>query len=94
MHSNEVCTTVRYHTKACESWQIYCVFPDLFLGLSTQIMEFEYKQAYKMIETGVLVWKSKNMKPYQPLFFTLVAICLKLNDEFTCPTASPNLNAK
>ena len=40
----------------------------LFLGSSTQIMEFEYKQAYKMIETGVLIWKSKNMKPYQPIF--------------------------
>ena len=44
-------------------------------------MDFEYKQAYKMIETGVLVWKSKNMKPYQPIFSTLVAVCLKLNDE-------------
>ena len=39
------------------------------MGLSTQIMEFEYKQAYQMIETGVLVWKSKNMKPNQPIFF-------------------------
>ena len=68
MHSNEVCTTVRYHTEACESWQICCVFRP-FLGLSTQIMEFKCKQAYKMIETGVLVWKSKNMKPYQPTFF-------------------------
>ena len=40
----------------------------LSLGLSTQIMEFEYKQAYKMIETGNLVLKSKNMKPYQSVF--------------------------
>ena len=40
----------------------------LLSGLSTQIMEFEYKQAYKLIETAVLVWKSKNMKPYQPIF--------------------------
>ena len=40
-----------------------------FLGLSTQIMEFEYKQAYKTIETGVLVWKSKVMTPYQPIFY-------------------------
>ena len=39
------------------------------MGLSTQIMELEYKQAYKMIETGVLVWKSKFMKPYQPFFY-------------------------
>ena len=52
----------------CESWQINCVFR-LSLGLSTQIMKFQYKQAYKMIETGFLVWKSKNMKPYQPIFF-------------------------
>ena len=34
------------------------------------------------------------MKPYQPIFFTFVAICLKLNDEFVCLTASPILNAK
>ena len=34
------------------------------------------------------------MKPYRPIFFTLVAIWLKLNDELMCITASPNLNAK
>ena len=35
------------------------------------------------------------MKPYQPVyFFTLVALCLKLNDELICLTASPNLNVK
>ena len=34
-------------------------------------MEFEDKQAYKMVETGDLVWKSKNMKPFQPNFFLL-----------------------
>ena len=49
-----------------------------------------------MIETGVLVYKSKNMKSYRSFLFlfALVAKCLKLNDEFTCFTASPNLNAK
>ena len=31
-------------------------------------MEFEYTQAYKMVGMGVLVWKSKIMKPYQPFF--------------------------
>ena len=31
---------------------------------STQIIEFQDRQAYKMFETVVLVWKSKNMKPY------------------------------
>ena len=34
------------------------------------------------------------MKPYQPVFFTLVAICFKLNDEFMCLMASPTLNVK
>ena len=66
----------------------------LSLGLSTQIMEFEDKQAYKMVETGVLVQKPKSMKPYQSIFFTLVAICLKPKDEIKCFTACPNLNAK
>ena len=47
-----------------------CVFR-LSLGLSTQIMEFKYTQAYKMIETGVLVWKSKNMKSYRSVFILL-----------------------
>ena len=54
-------------TKISEKWQINCVFR-LSLGLSTQILEVEYTQAYKMIETGVLVWKSNNNKPYQSLF--------------------------
>ena len=92
-HSNGDCTTVRYHTKIFESWQKNCVFR-LSLGLSRQIMEFKYKQAYKMIETGVLVWKSKNMKSNRSNIFALVAKCLKLNDELTCLTASPNLNGK
>ena len=70
MHSNEDCTTVRYHTKNYESWQKNCVFR-LSLGLFTQIMDFKYKQAYKMIETGVVVWKSKNMKSYRSIFFLL-----------------------
>ena len=47
-----------------------------------------------MIETGVLVWKSKNMKSYRSFFFALVAKCLKLNDEFTCLTTSPKLSGK
>ena len=38
------------------------------MRLCTQIMEFEAKQAYKIFETGVLDWKSKNMKPNQPIF--------------------------
>ena len=28
------------------------------------------------------------------IFFTLVAICFKLNDELMCFTSSPNLNVK
>ena len=60
----------------CENWQINCVFR-LSLSLSTQIMEFQYKQAYKMIETGVLVWKSKKMKPYQPVSFHFGSNMLK-----------------
>ena len=54
--------------KISESWQINYVFR-LSLGLSTQILEVDYKQAYEMIETGVLVRKSKKIKPYQPVFF-------------------------
>ena len=56
--------TVRYYNKFVKVDKKNGVFR-LFLGLSTQIMEFEYKQANKMIETGVLDWKSKIMKPYQ-----------------------------
>ena len=73
------------------------VFSDFLwvcLYLSIQIMEFKYKQAYKMIETVVLVWNSKNMKSYRSMFFALVAKCLKLKDEFTCLTTSPNWNGK
>ena len=40
--------------KISESWQMNCVFR-ISSGFSPQIMEFEYKQANKMIETGVLV---------------------------------------
>ena len=47
-----------------------------------------------MIETRVFVWKSKNMKPNQPISFTLVEICLKQNEKLMRFTASPNLNAK
>ena len=39
-------------------FQVFCGF------VYKKIMEFEYNQAYKMIETRVLFWKSKNMKPY------------------------------
>ena len=91
MHSNGNCTTVRYHTKLYESWQKKCVFR-LSLGLSTQNMEFKYKQANKKIETGVLVWKPKNKKSYWSIFFALAAEFLKLNDDFTCLKASPYLN--
>ena len=31
-------------------------------------MEYEDKQEYKMFETGVPVWKSKDMESYQPIF--------------------------
>ena len=94
MHSNGDCTTVKYHTKKFESWQKNCVFR-LSLGLFTQIKEFKYKQANKMIETGVLVWKSKNMSHIDQFFLSaLVAKCLKLNDVLTCLTTSPNQNAK
>ena len=79
--------------KISKSWQIHCIVR-LSLGWSTQIWEVKYKQAYKMIGTGVLVWKSKNIKPYQPTFFTLVTICIKLDDELMCFTESLNLNAK
>ena len=34
------------------------------------------------------------MKPYQPILFTLIAICLTLHDEIMCLAASPNLNTK
>ena len=93
MHCNGDCTTVRHHTKIYASWQKNCFFR-LSLALSTQIMEFKYKQAYKTIETGVLVWKSKNMMSYRSNIFALVAKFLKLSDEFACLTASPNLNTK
>ena len=32
-----------------------------------------------MIETGVLVWKTKNIKPYQPIFFHFGSIMHKAN---------------
>ena len=93
MLSNGDCTTVKHHTKIFESWQKNCVFR-LSLGLFSQIMEFKCKQANKMIETGVLAWKSKNMSHIDQFFLSaLVAKCLKLNDEFTCLTTSPNQNA-
>ena len=47
------------------------------MRLCTQIMEFEDKQAYKIFETGVLVWKSKNIKPNQPIFFYFGSIMPK-----------------
>ena len=49
----------------------------------------------KFFETGVLVWKSKNMKPNRSIFFfILVAICLNAKDELMCLTFSVNLNGK
>ena len=47
-----------------------------------------------MIERGVLVWKSKNMKSFQQLFLNLVAIWLKRTEELMCFTTSLNLIAK
>ena len=38
--------------------------------------------------------KLKEREVISIIFFALVAKCFKLNDEFTCLTASPNLNAK
>ena len=64
------------------------------MGLYRQIMEFKYKQACEMIKTGILVRKTKKMKSYRSIFFALVAICLKLNDELTYLTASSNLKTK
>ena len=93
MHCNGDCSTVSHHTKIYESWQKNYVVR-LSLALSTQTIEFKYKQAYKMTETGVSVWKSKNMKSYRSTISALAAKCLKLNDEFTCLAASPNLNTK
>ena len=93
MHSIGDCTTVKYHTKIYQSWQKNCGFR-LSLDLFTQIMELKYKQASKMFETGVLVWKSKNMSHIDQFFSALAAKCLKLNDEFTCLTTSPDQNAK
>ena len=65
----------------------------LLLGLFAQIMEFKYKQANKMIETGVLVWKSRNMSHVDQFVSALVAKSLKLNDEFTFLATSPKQNA-
>ena len=62
MHSNRVSMTVGYH-KIFVEVDRKTVFSVSF-GFSTQIMEFEDRQAHKMSETGVLVWKSKNMEPY------------------------------
>ena len=76
--SDRDCMTVRHHKKISESWQINCVFR-LSLGLSTQILEVDYKQAYKMIETGVFVWKSNKIKPYQPIFFYFGSNMHKVN---------------
>ena len=54
-----------------EGWQINCVFR-LSLGLSTQIMAFEYKQAYKKAETGVLVWfENQRLRSHINQFFLL-----------------------
>ena len=57
-------------------------------------MEYEAKQAHDIFETGVLVSKSKNMKPNQLISFTLVALCLKVIDELFFLAASVILNAK
>ena len=67
-HSNRVCVTVRYHKKV-EKFDRYTVSSGFHWVLSIQILEVEYKQAYKMNGTRVLVRKSKNIKPYQPILF-------------------------
>ena len=57
-------------------------------------MDFEDMQAYKMLETGVLVWISKNNELYINQVLTLVARCLNLNDQLLCLKAFLNLKAK
>ena len=56
-------------------------------------MEFEAKQAYKIFETGALVWKSKKWSQINQ-FFYLVAFCLKVIEKLICLPASVILNAK
>ena len=43
--------TVRYHKNLKKVDRVF----RLSLGLSTQILEAKYRQAYKMIDAGVLV---------------------------------------
>ena len=58
-------------------------------------MEFKYKQAYEMIKTGTLVWKTKNMKSYRSsCVFCFGSKMLKLNDELTCLTACTKFKSK
>ena len=64
------------------------------MGLFTQILEFRYKQACKMIETGVFLKIKEHEAISTSIFFNLVAICLKLNDEIIYLTASLHLNDK
>ena len=76
-----------------ESWEINCVFR-LSLRLSTQIKEFEDKQAYKIFWDRSLSLKIKGHEVKSTNFLTLVAICLKINDGLVCLTASVFLHAK
>ena len=64
------------------------------MRLCTQIMEFEARQAYKIFETGVLVGKSKKLKPNQPFFLILALLCLKMIDKLICLMAFIILNVK
>ena len=54
-------------------------------------MVSEYKQAYRMIETRE---NQRTWSHIDQFYFTLVAICLKLEGEFMCLTASLHLNVK
>ena len=93
MLSYRVCMTVRYH-KQLVKFERQTVYSGFFLQLFTQIIEFEGKHANKRFETEVLVWKPKNKKSNQPIFYTLEALCLKVNDKLMCLKASVTLNTK
>ena len=81
----------RIPQQICESWRINCVIR-LSLGLSTQIIEFEDKQANRCLRQESLF---ENQRTWSHInqFLTLVAFCFKLKDELMCLKASINLNA-
>ena len=65
--------------KNCESWDTNWVFR-LSLRLSTQILEIETKQAYKIFWDRSLSLKINKHEVKSTSFFTLVALCLKTSD--------------